>query len=78
MHGDSHYAGLWIAVKNSGRFSLLFMFFGHLRKRLKRIEDIDEEKKEKKNPWLLENKTAQNCQLSINKRESFLNADKII
>ena len=48
MHGDSHYAGLWIAVKNSGRFSLLFMFFGHLRKRLKRIEDIDEEKKEKK------------------------------
>lgn len=48
MHGDSHYVGLWIAVKNSGRFSLLFMFFGHLRKRLKRIEDIDEEKKEKK------------------------------
>lgn len=35
-------------AKNSGRFSLLFMFFGHLRKWLKRIEDIDEEKKEKK------------------------------
>jgi len=35
-------------AKNSGRFSLLFMFFGHLRKRLKRIEDIDEEKKKNK------------------------------
>lgn len=64
-------------AKNSGRFSLLFMFFGHLRKWLKRIEDIDEEKKEKKlNPWLLEKKIGQNCRLSINKRESFLNADK--
>ena len=46
MHGDSHYAGLWIAVRQGQKQWSIFTA-GHLRKWLKRIEDIDEEKKEK-------------------------------
>lgn len=56
MHGHSHYAGLWITVRQGQKQWSIFTA-GHLRKWLKRIEDIDEEKKEKKlNPWLLEKK----------------------
>ena len=46
MHGDGHYAGLWIAVRQGQKQWSIFTA-GHLRKWLKRIEDIDEEKKEK-------------------------------
>lgn len=46
MHVDSHYAGLWIAVRQGQKQWSIFTA-GHLRKWLKRIEDIDEEKKEK-------------------------------
>lgn len=76
MHEDSHYAGLWIAVRQGQKQWSIFTA-GHLRKWLKRIEDIDEEKKEKKiKSLIVRKKIGQNCRLSINKRESFLNADK--
>ena len=59
-------------AKNSGRFSLLVTLENGYRE----SRTSTRRKRKKIKSLIVRKKIGQNCRLSINKRESFLNADK--